>query len=104
MRFKYRLALHLGLTVAELDRRMSHLELVGWMAYSKLEPFGYHIENWRMAMICACVSNLFLGKGKPARQPAEFMPKDPQPKRNEEEQRQFVDAEVRRIFTAMAKK
>ena len=45
LRFAYRLALHLGMTVDEvLDKHTSH-DLAGWQAYEDLEPWGYPWER-----------------------------------------------------------
>ncbi len=77
MRFKHRLVANGigGRTVAELDRNMSHSELVSWMAFYKLEPFGDEIANWRAGLICAVISNALGGKKSKPKQPTDFMPK-----------------------------
>src|SRR3546814_16577576 len=40
LRFRFRLAGHLGMTVAQLEASMSHAELVRCMAYDLVEPIG----------------------------------------------------------------
>lgn len=72
----FRLASQLGSTVGELQERMSSEEFTYWLAYFGMEPWGYDIETWRMAMISATTANAAGPKkgGKPWR-PADFIPK-----------------------------
>jgi hypothetical protein len=45
----FRLAAHLGKTVAQLDRELSRDEFVEWCAFYEYEPFGCEPEDnrWR---------------------------------------------------------
>lgn len=70
----HRLALHLGGTVAELQERMSSAEFTQWIAYSMKEPFGYHIDNFRMGQVAATVFNVARGKKTSAVSPSVFYP------------------------------
>lgn len=49
----FRLALGLGMTVSELEERMTYSELVEWIAFYRMEPWGCEVEDSRMAMQCA---------------------------------------------------
>lgn len=39
------------MTVRELDHRLSREELIGWMAYYRIAPFGEYRADLRAAMI-----------------------------------------------------
>ncbi len=80
---------------------MTHSELVDWMAYDRIEPFGYHIENFRAGKIWADLSNLLMAKGQKARRPIDFMPEMKQDPRSEEERQQALDAKIKNIFMSM---
>ncbi len=90
--FKHRLALELGMTVAELNQRMGHAELINWMAYSRIEPFGYQMQNYRAGMVCAAIQNCFTAKGK-ERRPTDFMPK------SKVDDKQEVTQDALRVFS-----
>ena len=49
------------MTVGELLYRVSSDELTEWLAYSRIEPFGGHWEDFRTGQVCATVAN-FAGK------------------------------------------
>jgi hypothetical protein len=51
-RFRFRLALTLGMTVAELEAKMSVKELDEWAQYYALEPFGEERADYRNALNC----------------------------------------------------
>ena len=54
----FRLALALGMTVAELRRRMGSGEFRQWQAYSLIEPFGELRADARTWALIAHASNL----------------------------------------------
>jgi hypothetical protein len=95
--FKYRLALRLGMTVAELETRMSHDELVGWMAYSQIEPFGPEMQTYRAGLIASVIANVNRGKNQKPFTPQDFMPK------TERQHRREISAEVKSIFAGFSK-
>jgi len=68
-----RLALALGMTVADLESRMTARELGEWMAYDRLEPIGEWRGDVRAGIIAATIANASRSKGKRAK-PADFMP------------------------------
>lgn len=70
----HRLALCLGGTVAELQARMSSAEFTRWIAYSTKEPFGYHMDNFRMGQVAATVFNVSRRKNVSPASPSIFYP------------------------------
>lgn len=63
----HRLALGLGMTIAELETRMSADELDRWHLYWSEEPWGSWRDNAHAGLIAAAGVNLWLKKGsKPA--------------------------------------
>jgi hypothetical protein len=54
---------------------MSSEEFMRWVAYSKVEPFGYHIDNFRAGVVAATVANV-APRGRNARtlKPDDFYP------------------------------
>jgi hypothetical protein len=45
------------MTVSELDTRMSSRELMEWMVYYQMEPFGPAREDYRAALVSTVVAN-----------------------------------------------
>ena len=89
----FRLALALGMTVAELGNRMSYSELMEWIAFYNLEPFG---DEWRMAgMQCATIANYAPFRKGRGRKIEEFMPL---------KEREQTPAESRKVFAGLGKK
>jgi hypothetical protein len=69
----------MGYPIAELQERMSSQEFSEWVAYSRIEPWGWEMDNWRAAMIAAEISNAIhrtipLAKG--AKRPKPLAPSD----------------------------
>ncbi len=63
------------MTVHRLLDEISTDELVEWMAYDRIEPFGYHMENFRMGVVSATVANVApRGRGSRALKPSDFYP------------------------------
>lgn len=72
----FRLALALGMTVAELGQRMSSAELTEWMAFFGLEPWGTEVEDWRAAMVASVIANVNRDpKKRKSYEPKDFMPR-----------------------------
>ena len=74
LRFRHRLALALGRTVAELDATLSSRELVEWMAFWQLEPFGGPQEDYRSGLLAMLFYNAHKGKGGRTLGIADFFP------------------------------
>ena len=95
----FRLASQLGRTVAQLQSEMSSDEFAHWVAFYRLEPFGYEVSNWRAALVAAATANTAGKKrnGQPFA-PSDFMPRKPELARQQsaEEQRKILMAMVGR--------
>ena len=70
--FRHRLALSLGCTVRELGQRLTSRELVEWMAYEMLEPFGPPAAAHEAGVIAATIANVNRGKGRDPFKPGDF--------------------------------
>lgn len=62
------------MTVAQLLRELTVDELIEWQAYSRIEPFGFEIENFRAGVVAATVANVAPRKGGKALKPSDFYP------------------------------
>src|SRR5690606_3053338 len=82
----FRLAMVLGMTVAELGQRMSSRELTEWMAFFSLEPWGTEVEDWRFGMLASVIANVNRDtkRRKKPYEPQDFMPRRSQPPREEQ--------------------
>lgn len=58
----------------ELLARTDSAELTEWMAFYKLEPFGYDIDNHRAGTIASTLVNLKLKKDAQPMTPGDFFP------------------------------
>lgn len=72
-RFKHKLALATGRFVSEIDAYMSSSELVDWMAFDEMYPFGSDRDNLHAAIIASTVANCHSRRKV---KPSEFMVKD----------------------------
>lgn len=54
----------LGRTVAELRQSLGHAELIEWMAYDRLAPFGPEVDDYRGGLGMALLANPNRGTGK----------------------------------------
>lgn len=92
----FRLAARLGRTVASLQAEMSSDEFAHWVAFYRLEPFGYEVQNWRAALVAAATANTAGKKrnGQPFT-PRDFMP------RSVEASRAQTPEEMRAVLMAM---
>lgn len=59
------MALSLGRTVAEIESDMSAKELLEWMAYDQIEPFGTVRDNFHAAIVAAMSLAPHTKDGKP---------------------------------------
>ncbi len=57
-RWFHRVGALLGRRVSELRQVMSHPELLDWIAFHQLEPWGDQAANWRAAVVAAEVANV----------------------------------------------
>lgn len=51
-------------------------EIVDWLAYYSIEPFGERRDDWRMANIMALMANAY-SAGKKRFKPSDFLPEEP---------------------------
>lgn len=56
---------------------MGGAELVEWVAYYELEPFGARRDNWHAGIIAALLANIHRAKGAKAVSPSDFLLEDP---------------------------
>ena len=73
MEFRFKLALQLGMTVADLSDRLTAAEEAHWIAYYRINPFGDERADVRSAQICQLLYNIHAPKGKKS-EVADFMP------------------------------
>jgi hypothetical protein len=74
-RFKFRLALALGMTVRQLETQMQSSELLEWMVFFGLEPWGSVRDDYRAGVVASTLVNINGGKkGGKASQPDDFFP------------------------------
>jgi hypothetical protein len=65
--------------VEELQQRMSSSEFTRWIAYSRIEPFGFDWERWKVGVLASSIVNAIYAtipvpKGR--RRPKAMTPKD----------------------------
>lgn len=58
---------------------MSHGQLLEWLAYFTVEPFGDARADWRAAMQASVVANVNRRQASRQFQPRDFMPRFDQP-------------------------
>jgi hypothetical protein len=73
-KFYHRLAIALGMTVRELLQRMDSRELVDWIAYWQLEPWGEERADLRAGIVASAATNVWVKKGKRTK-PQDFVPR-----------------------------
>ena len=73
--FYFRLAAHLGMTVAEMLARISSRELTEWAAYERRAgPLGGRRGDVHMAVVSAAIYNTNRKKGSKAIDPEKLLP------------------------------
>ena len=63
-RFSFKLASHLGMTVSELDERMTAREFYQWMEYSNIEPLMSDRIEIMVAQLTSLMYNVNAKKSK----------------------------------------
>ena len=61
--FELRLGLALGKSLTEI-RALPYPEFLEWIAFSQIEPFGWHDREYRTAAQLSMLYNVNAGKGK----------------------------------------
>lgn len=100
----FRLALSLGMTVAELSQRMDSRELSEWMAYFGIEPFGEERADLRAGIVASTIANVNRGKNTNPFAPKDFMPNFGKPKEQTPEQMKTVAKLITAMYEAKARK
>jgi len=72
-RFKHRLALALGRTIAEMEHTMGAGEYADWVEYYAAEPWGAYRDNLHTGIIASVIANVHRGKKGKAVKPADFL-------------------------------
>ncbi len=73
-RFLFRLALSLGMTIGQLKRELTSLELSAWVAYDRISPIGPERGDINQAIGTAVLANSNRAKGSRQFKPNDFMP------------------------------
>lgn len=63
--------------VCEIEHEMPARELVEWIEYETLEPFGAWRDNWHAAVIASILANVNRKPGTPPVSMADFFYTDP---------------------------
>lgn len=94
--FLFRLAGHLGKTLAEVET-ISREELFEWMAFSSMEPFGCHVEDQRFEYLCSLI---YQAHSKPNTKIPRFFDRDTKPKKPRAKPLAAKDlaAQIERVF------
>ena len=79
----FRLATQLGKFVSEVEQ-MSGVELLEWMAYYKIEPWGEKRADMRAGVIASTIANIFRKKGRKPFKPVDFMLQFEKPKKRKQ--------------------
>ena len=64
-KFKFKLAGHLGMTVSELEARMTHNEFMEWQKYAQEEPFLADRNEMMIAQLTSALLRVNGGKSTP---------------------------------------
>lgn len=94
LKFRFKLALQLGMPVGIMMQQMSALEEAYWMAYEKDDPFGDYRQDVRNAQVLHMLYSINAGKKSEKKKITDFMPffrKRVQPDEN-------VTSKVRSLF------
>jgi len=70
--FDHRLGLALGRSVKEIHQ-LSYSEYKDWQLFYSVEPWGWQIEENRLARLLAFLFNIFKSKDVSPLQPSDFM-------------------------------
>lgn len=65
---------------------MPAAELLEWMEYERLEPFGQWRDNWHSAMIAHILANAHRDPKRPAIPFSDFMYRDPETVQRDKDQ------------------
>ena len=82
--------------VCEIERDMPASELMEWMEYERIEPFGAWRDNWHAALLASIMANANRKANSPPISMAEFFYTDPETARDRQEAAvlQFFEGKV----------
>lgn len=83
--------MRMGIPIRELQERISAREFAEYIAFWQLEPWGEEREDYRSALICAVLANVWRPKGSRDYRPEDFMPKFVPVEQSPEEQLRQVE-------------
>ena len=90
------------MTVSELDARMSSRELMEWMVYYSIEPFGPARQDYHAALISTVIANSNGNKMSPDDFIEPFKFEKGQPKAVDPDKFSSKQQEMMALFKAMA--
>lgn len=94
--FRFKLALALGMTVGELERRLTAREFAEWIEFYRVHPFVTERVDLMGGIVASTIANVNRGKGSRPLKPSDFMPTyDDRPQ-------QMTDDEMMVMFEAFA--
>lgn len=82
------------MTVSELLLRLSRSELIEWMAFYQLEPWGARVADNHFGTVAAAIANSSLTRWR-------FGVNDFFPPRTEQERQKAVEQQVRSVFSRL---
>lgn len=90
----FKLALQLGKTVSELSNELSNDELIEWIAYDRIDPFGNYRMDAQFAQVLQLATTWMTGKSEPLK---DYLFVDPHPVSPEVAAEREREAEIERL-------
>jgi len=72
--FWHKLALALGMSVADAQSKISRAEFLHWQAYYAKDPFGNERIDWLFGQLCCILANINRKKNSKSFKPKDFIP------------------------------
>jgi hypothetical protein len=87
----------LGRFVSEIERDMPASELLEWIEYERIEPFGAWRDNWHTALVATILANAHRKPNSPPVRMSDFFFIDPESRQENQDAEMiaFMDAKVR---------
>lgn len=90
----FKLALQLGKTVSELSNELSNDELIEWIAYDRIDPFGNYRMDAQFAQVLKLAAEWMGGESMPLK---DYLFVDPHPVSPEVAVEREREAEIERL-------
>jgi hypothetical protein len=97
----FRLALQMGRTVRELSDSLGADELVEWMAFYRIDPWGGYRTDLGAAMVASTLANVHRAPDSAAFTPDDFIVHEQCPEPVISVDHDFITAGCRSLFAAM---